>query len=111
MLALPVCQEPVKFTNGEGLVVISPCARAFARMVAYPAADCRERMILTEQFDGFLVFALVDQGDIALDAHMCRAGGLARRGPALADGVGAGDGLCVFFKRRSAFGKILVVFI
>jgi hypothetical protein len=42
---------------------------------------------------------------------MGRARGLARRSPALTDGICAWNGLGVFFKRGSAFGKILVVFV
>jgi hypothetical protein len=68
-------------------------------------------MVLAEQLDGFLVFFLVDQGDIPLDAHMGRAGGLAGRGSAFADGICAGYGLGVFFVGGFSFGKVLVVFI
>ena len=108
---LPIRQEPVEFPDGQGVVVIAPGADAFAGMVADPAADARKRVVLLEEFDGFRVFALVDQGDISLDADMGRAGGLARGGAPFADGKGPGDGLGVFFIDGFSDGKAPVLLV
>ena len=59
----------------------------------------------------FPVFALIDQGDIALDAYMGRASCLARRRAALADPKSPGDRLGVLFVNCFAIGQALVILI
>jgi len=44
--------------------------------MANPTAYTRKRVVFFEKRQRFLIVALVDQGDIALDADMGRAGGL-----------------------------------
>ena len=62
-------------------------------MVADPAADDGERIVLFDEFQGFLVFAGSNQGHISLDADMSRTICLAGRGPDLVDGKTAGNSL------------------
>ena len=80
-------------------------------MVAYPPADAGKGVVLFKQFYGFSIFPVVDERDIALNADMSRAGGLAGRCASFADGKGAGYGLGIFFINGFAGGKAFVLFI
>ena len=80
-------------------------------VMADPAADAGERMLLFEKFQGFPVLSLVDKGDVALDAYMCGTGGLAWRSAALVDSECTGDGLGVFFESSFAFREPFVIFV
>ena len=79
--------------------------------MADAAADAGERVFLLEELHGLLVLPVVDQGDIALDADMRRAGGLAGRRAALFDAVGARHALGILFENRLAHGEPFVVFV
>jgi len=68
-------------------------------------------MFLLEEFQGLLVPAVPDQGDIALDADMGRAGGLARRRASLADAECSGDGLGVLLENRPTQAYVFIVFV
>ena len=98
----------MQFADGQGLVHIVAGALPFAGMVADPAAYRRKGMGLFKQLKGLFVAAVVDQGDIALNAHMGRAGGLAGRGAALVDGKGTGHALGIEFEGRLAVPQALV---
>jgi hypothetical protein len=60
LFTLPVRQEAVKLPDGQRFVIICTGTLTFTGMMADPSADRREGVILAEQLDGFLVFALVD---------------------------------------------------
>jgi hypothetical protein len=64
-----------------------------------------------KELQGFTVFSLIDEGDIALDTDMGRAGGLARRGSPFGDGVAAWDRLRIEFESRFSRGEGFVVLI
>jgi len=82
-----------------------------AGVMADPAAYTGERVLLLEELKGFPVFALVDKGDVALNAHMCGAGGFAWCGAALVDTIGTRNGLGIFFESGFAFRKPFVIFV
>ena len=108
--ALVVGQEPVQFPDGERLVHVVAGAHLLAGVVADAAADTAGKgWSSRNRLEGLLVFARVDQGDVALDADVRRAGRLAGRGAALVDGVGARHGLGVVLVDRLALGEPLVV--
>jgi hypothetical protein len=101
----------VQFPDGQGLVQIIAGTDLFTGMMAYPAANAGEGVVLFEQFQGFLVFALIDQGDITLNTDMGRAGGLAGGCAALADTESAGYRLGILLEYRLAIGQAFVVFV
>ena len=79
--------------------------------MADPTANAGKGMIFFKKRQCFTVFALIDQGDIALDAYMGRASCLAGRRAALADPESPGDRLGVLFVNCFAFRQSLVIFI
>jgi hypothetical protein len=101
----------MQLADGKGLVHIVTGTDLLAGVMADSAADTGERMLLLEEFQGLPVFALVDKGDIALDTHMCGAGGFAWCGAALVDSKGTGNGLGVFFESGVAFREPFVIFV
>jgi hypothetical protein len=68
-------------------------------------------VIFFKKLQCFTVFALIDQGDIALDAYMGRASCLAGGRAALADPESPGDRLGVLFVNCFAFRQTLIIFI
>jgi len=80
-------------------------------MVADPAADCRERVLLLDQLQRFPVFTLSNQGNVALDTDMGRASGLARAAAFLVDGIRSGHRLGIALVGGLAGGKALIEFI
>ena len=111
LLPFVVGKKTVQLTDGKGLVHVVTGTDLLAGMVADPAADTGKRMLLLEEFKGFPVLSLVDKGDIALNTHMCGAGGFAWCGAALVDSKGAGNGLGIFFESRLAFREPFVIFV
>ena len=95
----------------QGRVDLVAGAGPLTGVVADPAADCGKRMILLEQFEGLVILARVDQGNVALDAHVCGAGRPARGGAALGDGKGPRDRLGILFVDGLAGGEPLVVLV
>jgi len=83
----------------------------FTRVMADPATDTGERVLLFKEFQGFPVFALVDKGDVALDTHMGRAAGFTGCGAAFVDSIGTRDGLGIFFESRLAFREPFIIFV
>ena len=77
----------------DGLLDPAAHAGLLAGMVADPAADAREGVLLLDEPEGFLVFAGCDEGHVALDADVGGAGRLAGGRTQLVDGEPAGDGL------------------
>jgi hypothetical protein len=80
-------------------------------MMAYPATNAGKGVIFFKKPQCFTVFALIDQGDIALDAYMGRASCLAGGRAALADPESPGDRLGVLFVNCFALRQALVIFI
>ena len=107
-LAFMIGQKAMQFTDGQRLIHIVAGACTFTGMVADPAADSRERMVLPEELQGLFIAAVVDQGDVPLDAHMGRTGGLAGGRSELVDGVCTGHTLGIEFKCRPALAKAFV---
>jgi hypothetical protein len=101
----------MQLADGKGLVHIVTGTDLLAGVMADSAADAGERMLFFEEFQGFSVFALIDKGDIALDAHVCRAGGLAWGRAALVDTNNPGNGLGIFFESGFAFREPFVIFV
>ena len=101
-MQLPDCQ---------GLIYVVAGTDFFAGMMAYPAANAGERVIFFKKRQRFRVFALINQGNISLDAYMGRASCLARRRAALADPKSPRDRLGVLFVNCFAIGQALVILI
>jgi len=101
----------VKLADRQGLIIVAPGADPLAGMMADAAAYPGKGVILLEEPERFLVFAFIDQGNVALDADMGGAGGLAGGAAPLGDGIRPGDGLGIFLVYRLARGKPLVVFV
>jgi hypothetical protein len=80
-------------------------------MVANPAADAGEGMILLEKLQRLGVFAFVDQGNVALDADMGGTGAFAGGGAPLGDGVAARDCLGIALENGFAPGESFVVLV
>ena len=98
----------LKLPDGQGLVHVVARAGLLAGMVAHASANAGKRVLLAKQIQGFSVLALVDQGDVALDAHMSGARGLARGSAALFNGKGAGHALGIELVGRLTVAKALV---
>jgi hypothetical protein len=101
----------VQFTDGQGLVHVIAGAGALAGMVTDPSTDTGKRVIVSEKLQRFLILSLVDQGDVALDAYMGRAGGFAGGRAAFADAESSRDCLRVLFEDGFTLGQAFVVFI
>jgi hypothetical protein len=101
----------MQLADCQGLIHIVARTNLFARMVADAAANARKRVVFFEKFQGFPVFALVDQGNIALDAYMRRTGGLTRGCPPFFNSKSTRYGLGVFFEGRLTRREPLVIFI
>ena len=108
---LPVCQETVQLPDRQGLINVVAGTDFFAGMMAYPTANAGKGVIFFKKCQRFRVFALINQGNIALDAYMGRASCLARRRAALADPKSPGDRLGVLFINCFAIGQALVILI
>ena len=85
--------EALEVHDVDGLFDLAPHAGLLAGMVADPAADGREGVLLFDELEGFLVLARGDEGHIALDADVGGTGRLAGGGPEFVDGEAAGNGL------------------
>ena len=70
-----VHREPLQPADVHRIIHHLPAAVEFAGMFTHVAADCRERIVLADQVQGFFVMAFPDQGDVAGDIHMGRTGG------------------------------------
>ena len=68
-------QELLDGINGHGLINGAPGAGLLAALVADPAADRREGVVLFDQGQSLLILALGRQLQVALDCHMGRTGG------------------------------------
>ena len=108
---LPVGQETVQLPDRQGLIHVVAGTDFFAGMMTYPAANAGKGVIFFKKRQRFAVFALIDQGDIALDAYMGRASCLAGGRAALADPESPGDRLGVLFVNCFAIGQALVILI
>jgi hypothetical protein len=80
-------------------------------MMAYPAANAGKGVIFFKKRQCFKVFALINQGNIALNAYMSRTSCLAGRRAALADPKSPGDRLGVLFVNCFTIGQALVILI
>ena len=108
---LPVCQETVQLPDCQGLIHVVAGTDFFAGMMAYPAANTGKWVIFFKKRQCFRVFALINQGNIALDAYMGRASCFARRRAALADPKSSGDRLGILFVNCFAIGQTLIILI
>src|SRR5210317_2644908 len=108
---LPVCQETVQLPDRQGLIHVVAGTDFFAGMMTYPAANAGKGVIFFKKRQCFRVFALINQGNIALDAYMGRTSCLAGRRAALADPKSPGDRLGVLFVNCFAIGQALVILI
>ena len=61
----------------SGAVQIRSGTDSLTGMVADASTDPGKRVRIFEEGQSLPIFFLTDKGDIALNAHMCRAGGLA----------------------------------
>ncbi len=93
VVEVEVGHEALQVHDVDGLLDLAAHAGLFTGVVADATADRREGVFLLDELEGFLVLADGDEGHIALDADMGRAGRLAGRRAELVDGVPAGDGL------------------
>jgi hypothetical protein len=93
----------VQLPDRQGLIHVVAGTDFFAGMMAYPTANTGKGVIFFKKRQCFTVFALIDQGDIALDAYMGRASCPAGRRAALADPESPWDRLGVLFIDCFAF--------
>jgi len=70
-----VHSEPLQSADVHRIIYHLPAAVEFAGMFTDVGTDRWERIVLADQFQGLFVMAFPDQGDIAGDIHMGRAGG------------------------------------
>ena len=79
--------------DGDGLVHLAPGADPLAGMGADDAADPGQGVVLPDDLDRLLVFALGHQGQIGGNVYAGRTSGLAGRGLQPAPGAGGADPL------------------
>ena len=101
----------MQFADSQGLVNLGPRTLTFTGVVADPATDSGERMLILKKLQRLVIPAVVDQGDKALDADMGRTGGLARRGSSFAYAESTGDSLWILFENCLSKIKFFVVFV
>jgi hypothetical protein len=101
----------VKIHDGQGIVDRLAGTGRFTGVVANPAADPGERMVLFKQLHGFRIFLGIDESDISLNAHMGRAGDPAGSVSPLGDGIPAGDSLGVSLISGLAAGQTFIIFV
>ena len=101
----------MQLPNRQGLIHVVAGTDFFAGMMADPTANAGKGMIFFKKRQRFAVFALINQGNIALDAYMGRTSCFARRRAALADPKSPGDRLGVLFVNCFAIGQALVILI
>ena len=101
----------MQLPDRQGLIHVVAGTDFFAGMMAYPTAYAGKGVVFFKKRQCFTVLALIDQGDIALDAYMGRASCLAGGRAALADPESPGDRLGVLFVNCFAFRQALVIFI
>ena len=101
----------MQFTDGQGLVHIIAGTGLLTGMMADPSTDTGKRVVLFEQFQRLAVLSVIDQGNVALDAYMSRAGGFAGGRAAFADAESSRDRLGVLFEDGFTLGQAFVVFI
>ena len=98
----------MQFTDGQGLVHIIAGAGLLAGMMADPSTDAGKRVVIPEQFQRLAVLSFIDQGNVALDAYMRRAGGFAGGSASFTDGKSPGNRLGILLVNRFAFRKALI---
>ncbi len=107
----PVADVAFQVHDVHGRVDLSAGAHALAEPHADAAADGGEDHRLADEFEGFGVFALADQGDVALDVDAGGAGVLAGRLAALLDGVDVRHALGVGAVDGFAVGEVFFVLV
>ena len=85
--------KPLERADGQRLVDVAPLAGLLAGMEADAAQNRRQGVGAPDQLVGFLELAGGDQGQVTLDIHVDRAGGLAGRRLPLVNDVLVGHGL------------------
>lgn len=70
-----VHRKPFQAADVHRSIHHAPAAVVLAGMFTYIGAGRREGIVLPDQFQGILVAAVPDQGHVARDIHMGRAGG------------------------------------
>ena len=93
---------------GNGFVQVPSGADLFAGMMANPAADSREGVGLFVEFQGFAILSFVYQCNVALHAHVSRAGRLTWGRTPLFNGKSAGHRLRKVLVGSLAASKPLV---
>lgn len=101
----------MQFADRQRLVNLGAGTFPLAGMMADPAADPWERVLVLEELERLLVTAVIDQGDEALNGDVGRAGGLTGGGTSLGDAVAAGDRLGVLLVDRFAEVEFFVVIV
>ena len=111
LLPFIIGQKAMQLPDGQRLIHIIAGTNLFAGVMANPATDPRKGVVFFEKFQCFLIFTLVDQGNITLNTDMRRTGGLTGGCPPFFDAKSTGNGLGIFFNCRLTRGKTLVIVI
>ena len=94
----------MQLTDSQGLVDLGACTFAFTGVVANPATDSGERVLLLEKLQRFFVPAIVDQGNKTLNADMGRTGCLTGGSSLFVYAKASGNSLRILFE--DCFSKI-----
>ena len=103
-----VRREPLQVADGHGLVHFLAAAVAFARVRADAADGPGQGQAIHDELQGFVIFAGLDELDIALDAQIGGAGPDAGGPVELLDGKGGGHRLGKMAIGRVALPHALV---
>ena len=97
----PVGHESFQSHDVDGCIYLAPVAGLFATMIAYPAADGWERILLLDGEIRVRKTALADEGDVPLCPLVNRAGTAARGGARLLNGIDVGNCLGIGLVHRA----------
>ncbi len=104
-----VCDKTLQVVDGHRLIHLGPIAGTLAGVVADTPAHRRQGMALPDQLVGLSILPGRDQGDVALDVYMGRAGLPAGGNTRLLYGEEVRDGLGIATIDRLAFYEAFVV--
>ena len=97
--------KALQIADGHGLIQFGAAALGLAGMRADPAQDPGQGQPLHDELHGFLVFAHLDELDVALDIDLRRTGQGAGGPVQLLDAEGRGDRLGIEAVNRLPVGQ------
>ena len=105
-----VGSQAFEVANGDRVIHIAPAAGIFTPMGADAAENAGQGQVFHDDFERFLVFALSDHLNVALDVQSGRAGHTAGGLVRFLDGKRTWNGLGIFFIGGLSVAESLVVF-